>query len=140
MTIFSANIFLVPGTHCLAVQRATKRLADPPSHMEAEGMLLRSLCFLLILISDFLNKKSSDFNRDSLDFACVVLTPGVLSYCLFSKLFLVCMVTCRKFSLPTHLMRVLGVDRHQFLEFYSKRSLGNVRLSVLTGSGIAREM
>ena len=45
MTIFSVNIFLVPGTHCLAVQHATTRLAGPPSHAEAEGMLLRSLCF-----------------------------------------------------------------------------------------------
>ena len=45
MTIFSISIFLVPGTHCLAVQHATTRLPGPPSHTEAEGMLLRSLCF-----------------------------------------------------------------------------------------------
>ena len=46
MTIFSVNIFLVPGTHCLAVQHVTTELAGLPSHAEAEGMLLHSLCFL----------------------------------------------------------------------------------------------
>ena len=46
MTIFSAYIFLLSWTHCLAVQHASKRLAAPPSHAGAEGMLLRSLCFL----------------------------------------------------------------------------------------------
>ena len=48
MTIFSAHIFLVPGAHCFTVQHAT-RLAGPPSHVEAEGMLLRSLCLTLQL-------------------------------------------------------------------------------------------
>ena len=45
------NIFLVPGTHCLEVQRANTRLASPPSHAEAEVMLLRSLCFKVLYFS-----------------------------------------------------------------------------------------
>ena len=43
------NIFLVRGTHCFEVQHANTRLASPPSHAEAEGMLLRSLCLKLEL-------------------------------------------------------------------------------------------
>ena len=53
MTIFSANIFFVSWTHCLAVQHATKRSAGPTLHAGAEGMLLRSLCFSFFFMCFF---------------------------------------------------------------------------------------
>ena len=62
MTIFPASISFVPGTHRLVVQHATTRLAGPLSHAEAEGMLLRSLCFMCSVIFRIQKVESHDLH------------------------------------------------------------------------------